>query len=135
MIPDQNNVLSTVKIRKIKLASNNTCEMCSGVFPQYALVLYVISRKKTAEYAAVSDDACDIIVLCTNCLLKTRRNHTIRRGLNHIVGKRPVLIREKIQQILSSKGGSYESAVQYDLAEIFSGAYNLEEMDLFLNGA
>lgn len=135
MTTDQNNMLSAVKIRKIKRACNNTCEMCSGVFPQYILALYVISLNKTAESAAVSADPDDVIVLCTNCLLRVRRNHDLKEELNNIVKKRSVLVRSEIEQILSCTAGSYESAVRYDLAEIFSDAYNLEEMDLFLNGA
>jgi hypothetical protein len=94
--------LDPTQERKLKLAVEGTCELCSGYFPLHDLTIHRISRRQYREM--VQDPSTRILVVCNLChehihrlpvpVLRQRsivsgRSFFVRRDIRRVLGYRP----------------------------------------------
>lgn len=127
-------VLSAIQKKQIMRACANRCECCKQEYPRYILEVRVIGGGATANSRAPGITERDVVVTCAQCWHATRSLEGSDGILRSITAERPPEVRASIQSILAKKSKSYMPETEFDLEELFADAFDLNGMDLFLNG-
>jgi hypothetical protein len=127
-------VLSAIQQKQIMRACANRCECCKQEYPRYILEVRVIGGRASANPRAPGIIERDVVVTCAQCWHATRKLEESERIFRSITAERPPEVRAKIQRILDQKSKSYMPETEFDLEELFADAFDLNGMDLFLNG-
>ena len=90
--------LTRVQERKIKIAVEGTCELCSGYFALPLLEIHRISRRLYREM--VRDPSARILVVCDLCHRHIHRLPVRVKDQRAMVSRRPYFVRQEIRKAL-----------------------------------
>jgi hypothetical protein len=107
--------------KKIKIAVESTCELCSSYAPLSLLEVHLISRRRTE--AEVKDPSLRVLVACPDC---HRQVHSIPVPVKlqrSIAASRRFFIRRDIRKVLGYKPKPYTPPENPDVSQIFEDDY------------
>lgn len=127
----EKKALSALKMNKIKLAVENRCELCKGIFPNYHLTIYFISQPHTKNEIIGIKVPEQILVVCTNCRMLIRNITLPESSLRKIAKNRPERIVKKIEDVVHPENKSFQSKIHYDEEELFNDAFDIDTWTAF----
>ncbi|MFZ1127601.1 hypothetical protein [Methanoregula sp.] len=109
--------LTRVQERKIKIAVEGTCELCSGYFALPLLEIHRISRRLYREM--VRDPSARILVVCDLCHRHIHRLPVRVKDQRAMVSRRPYFVRQEIRKALGYTPKPYIPPRDAALSEMY----------------
>ena len=109
--------LTRAQEKKIKLAAEGTCELCSEYFALQFLEIHRISRRRYREM--VRDPSARILVVCRLCHHHIHRLPMRVKDQRAIVSRRSFFVRQDIRRILGYKPKPYSPPDDTYVSEIY----------------
>jgi hypothetical protein len=109
--------LTTVQEKKLKLAVEGNCELCSEYFALSFLEIHRISRRLYREM--MRDPSTRILVVCALCHDHIHRLPLRVRDQRAIVSRRPFFVRQDIRRILGYKPKPYSPPADSGLSQMY----------------
>jgi len=103
--------------RKLKLAVEATCELCSGYFAPEFLEIHRISRRLYREMAR--DPSTRILVVCHDCHKKIHRLPVRVKDQRAVVTYRPFFIRQDLRRALGYRSKPYTPPEMTEFSEMY----------------
>jgi len=115
--------LTAVQERKLKLAVEGNCELCSEYFAMPFLKIHRISRRLYREM--VRDPSTRILVVCHLCHRHIHRLPVRVKEQRAIVLRRSFFVRRDIRRALGYRPKPYEPPGDIDVSQIYEEYFNL----------
>ena len=109
--------LTAVQERKLKLAVEGSCELCSEYFALPFLEIHRISRRLYREM--VRDPSTRILVVCHLCHHHIHRLPVRVKDQRAIVSRRSFFVRQDIRKILGYAPKPYSPPDDMDVSEMY----------------
>lgn len=109
--------LTPVQEKKLKLAVEGTCELCSEYFALHLLGIHRISRRLYREM--VRDPSTRILVVCHLCHHHIHRLPVRVKDQRAIVSRRSFFVRQDIRKILSYRPKPYSPPEDPDMSLMY----------------
>jgi hypothetical protein len=109
--------LTPVQEKKLKIAVEGNCELCTEYFAHPFLEIHRISRRLYREM--VRDPSTRILVVCHLCHDHIHRLPVRVKDQRAIVARRPFFIRQDIRRILGYKPKPYTPPKDSDLSQMY----------------
>jgi hypothetical protein len=111
------SALTAEQEERIKLAAENTCELCREYFPSGELAIHGIGKKKAAGKAR--DPSVQILVLCRECHRHVHALPVPVARQREIVRRRSFYVRRDIRAVLGYRPEPYEAPESVDIATVY----------------
>src|SRR5208337_5278795 len=109
--------LTPVQEKKLKLAVQGSCELCSEYFALPFLEIHRISRRLYREM--VRDPSARILVVCRLCHYHIHRLPVRVKDQRAIVSHRSFFVRQDIRKILGYTPKPYSSPDDIDVSQMY----------------
>jgi hypothetical protein len=109
--------LTPVQEKKIKLAVEGNCELCSEYNAVQFLEIHRISRRLYREM--VRDPSARILVVCHLCHHHIHRLPVREKDQRAIVSRRSFFVRQDIRKILGYTPKPYSPPIETDLSQMY----------------
>lgn len=117
MPPPEYPGLTPAQERRLKLAAEGTCELCSEYFALPFLEIHRISRRQYREM--IRDPSTRILVVCHLCHDHIHRLPVPVRQQREIVSRRSFFVRRDIRRVLGYRPRPYSPPEEIDVSQIF----------------
>ena len=105
----------------LKLAAEETCELCHGYFAPAFLTIHRISRRTYREMRR--DPAARVLVLCHDCHRHVHALPLLMKEQRKIVARRSFYTRQEMRRVLGYRPPAYR-APEVDVAQVYAEYFN-----------